>query len=362
MFAFLQFHFMSRVLRPASFAIGLSLFVSQAYASGDHDHDHSHEEKPSAHETPSHEHDHDNHDHDESHDEAHEQDNKHEDHNEHETEHADDHSDDEHAHAESVKIDATTAKRSNIVTAPAHSGAIAQTQRVFGKVVNDASQVSHIGARFDGTIIQVNVSVGDRVKKGAKLARIESNQSLHPYYVTAPFDGVIIERHANPGELTQDQPLFTLFNDKILWAEFKVFPNQMRIIKAEQNVIIDNEVFTIAHILPNTNNAPYELARVRLDNHDHGWRAGVTLKGDVITQTKTVNVRIVNKAMQQVEGNTVVFVKHGNEYTATPVSLGLQDHQFSEVLSGLNVNDEYVVENSYLIKADFEKAGAEHVH
>lgn len=340
MFAFLQLDFVVPVLRPALLTLALSLIPTSVYASGDHDHDH--ETQTNAHEEELHEHESRQDDDDDGH----------KDHDEN----------DEHAHIDSVSIDATTAKRSNIITAQARSGRIAQTQRIFGKVVNDASQISHLGARFDGTIIKVNVSIGDKVKKGTELALIESNQSLHPYIVTAPFDGMIIERHANPGELTQDQPLFSIYNDKVLWAEFKIFPNQMRTIKEGKNVLIDNEVFKIAHIIPNTNNAPYELARVRLDNHDHGWRAGVTLKGNVITQTKTVKIRIPNIALQQVEGSTVVFIKYGDTYEASPVTLGLKDNEYSEVLSGLNESDEYVIENSYLIKADLEKAAAEHVH
>lgn len=272
------------------------------------------------------------------------------------------HDEDEHNHTESVTINDSTAQQSSIKIAQAHSGFVMSTQRVFGKVVNDASQISHIGARFDGTIMQVNVNVGQTVKKGDKLARIESNQSLHPYYVEAPFDGMIIERHANSGELTQDQPLFTLFNDNILWAEFKIFPNQMRVIKKGQKVIIDNEVFSIAHIIPNQNNQPFELARVRLDNHDHGWRAGVILKGDVITQSTTAQIRVSNEALQQFENKTVVFIKQGDTYEPSPVTIGLRDNLYSEVLTGLNKGDEYVVKNSYLIKADLEKAGAEHVH
>ena len=340
MFALLRLHFMQGLCRPVCFVMSFSLLASHSYGGDDHDHPSPHIEMAQGQQLD--EHDHDKQDHDE--------------HSEDEHGHEDD------GHSDSVIIDAHTAKQSGITTAKAHSGTIAKTHRVFGKVANDPSQISHIGARFDGTIIQVNASVGDTVKKGMKLARIESNQSLHPYYVNAPFDGIIIERHANPGELTQDQPLFTLFNDNILWAEFKIFPNQMLAVKQGQDVIIDNEVFRIAHIIPNTSGGPYELARVRLDNHDHGWRAGVTVKGDVVTQSKTVALRIPNQAMQQVEGNTVVFIKQGDEYTASPITLGLQDHQFSEVLTGLSKDDEYVVKNSYLIKADLEKAGAEHVH
>lgn len=342
MFALLRLFFMNGLMHPLFVAMGLSVLVAHSYAGQDHDHEHEHE---SPHQDEYKIDEHDEHG-----------DNDHDEHNE------DEHGHEEDGHSDSVTIDALTAEQSGIKTAMARSGDIATTRRVFAKVANDPSQISHIGARFDGTIIQVNASVGDRVKKGMKLARIESNQSLHPYYVNAPFDGIIIERHANPGELTQDQPLFTLFNDNILWAEFKIFPNQMLAVKQGQDVIIDNEVFRIAHIIPNTSGGPYELARVRLDNHDHGWRAGVMVKGDVVTQRKTVAIRIPNQAMQQVEGNTVVFIKRDNEYTASPVTLGLQDHQFSEVISGLSINDEYVVDNSYLIKADIEKAGAEHVH
>ena len=46
----------------------------------------------------------------------------------------------------------------------------------------------------------------------------------------------------------------------------------------------------------------------------------------------------------------------------------MQDEGFTpnriktEVLSGLILNERYVVDNSYLIKADVEKSGAEAVH
>ena len=36
--------------------------------------------------------------------------------------------------------------------------------------------------------------------------------------------------------------------------------------------------------------------------------------------------------------------------------------EVTEVLEGLNPGDRYVVENSYLLKADLEKSGASHDH
>jgi cobalt-zinc-cadmium efflux system membrane fusion protein len=44
------------------------------------------------------------------------------------------------------------------------------------------------------------------------------------------------------------------------------------------------------------------------------------------------------------------------------LTLGRRDAARLEVLEGLAAGTEYVIENSYLIKADIEKAGASHDH
>ena len=67
-------------------------------------------------------------------------------------------------------------------------------------------------------------------------------------------------------------------------------------------------------------------------------------------------------ALQTMEGRDVVFVRSGDRYTARPVQLGKRDGRQVEVLGGVEVGDEVVVEQSYLIKADIEKAGAAHEH
>ncbi|NVK36319.1 MAG: efflux RND transporter periplasmic adaptor subunit [Gammaproteobacteria bacterium] len=337
--------------------VAITGFSINSFAGSDHDHHDEQEAEKLTINSPN------QHDHDDDHGDEENHVDTHQDHDgENHGEDKHDHDEDSHDHNESVRISEAVAQQFNITTAKVTAGTIAQSDRLYGKVVNDATQISHIGARFDGTIMQVNVNIGDTVKKGQALARIESNQSLHPYIVKAPFAGMITDRHANPGELTQDQPLFTLFNDAILWAEFKIFPQQMRKVKAGQTLIIDNETFTIAHIIPSPNDAPYNIARVRLDNHDHGWSAGIVLKADVMTQEKMVPVRVVNQAIHTLEGKRVVFIKQGNRYLAKPITLGLQDNEYSEILAGVESGEEVVVTNSYLIKADFEKSGAEHVH
>lgn len=58
----------------------------------------------------------------------------------------------------------------------------------------------------------------------------------------------------------------------------------------------------------------------------------------------------------------MVFIQVDDTYEIRPLELGRSDSHFTEVLAGLQSGDRYVVENSYLIKADIEKSGASHDH
>lgn len=57
-----------------------------------------------------------------------------------------------------------------------------------------------------------------------------------------------------------------------------------------------------------------------------------------------------------------VFIKEGESYRFLPLTLGRMDDHYVEVLDGLEEGQQYVNQNSYLIKADIEKSEAEHEH
>ena len=233
-------------------------------------------------------------------------------------------------------------------------------------ILHDGSQVSHIRARFPGTVVNVNVQIGDTVKVGDTLAFVESNESLKKYPIKALMPGVIVARHANPGEMALDQVLFTVANFDKIWAELQVFPGQLSQIKSGQNVMIsgsDNIVVAeIEHIIPSQNEKPYSIARVLINNQTQEWTTGLLVSGHVSVNTTQADLVVPTKAIQIIENNSVVFVKNGQTYSAHVVKPGRTDGQFTEILSGLSIGDEYVSENSYLIKADIEKSGASHDH
>jgi cobalt-zinc-cadmium efflux system membrane fusion protein len=66
--------------------------------------------------------------------------------------------------------------------------------------------------------------------------------------------------------------------------------------------------------------------------------------------------------LQRLRDSDVVFEQSGDTYEARTLELGRSDADYIEVLGGLSNGARYVTQNSYLIKADIEKAGAGHDH
>ena len=269
---------------------------------------------------------------------------------------------DEHSIENSVEIAPEIASRAGIRGEIARSGQINQSLVVYGKTVVDPSKVSHIRARFPGTITKIRSNIGDRVKAGDILAEIESNESLKHYTIKSPLSGVITARNGNPGELAQEQVLLTVANYEQIWVEFQIFPSQAQKISVGQAITAYSDLHqsesVIKHLLSTDTEKPFLLARAPLDNANGQWKPGLLLEGKIVIKQTPVSLLVDNRALQTMQGQQVVFVQSKNSYERRPLKLGLSDDKFTEVIDGLHPGEQYVVENSYLIKADLEKSAA----
>lgn len=339
--------------------LGLSM-NQPTFASEDHDHE-KQQNQVKVHDDNHHESSHNSNDkHEEdkhSHEEEHHDEDEHE-HNE---------TDQSHEHEEEMTshIDDVIAKQVGIHTTHASTQQLHQTITSYGSLTTGPEQLSHVHARYNGLVTTVKATIGDRVKAGQLLAVVESNDSLKKYHIVSPISGTVIQRHANTGEVTQDQVLFSIANFKTLWAEFRIYPAQQAQVTEGQNVhIVVNDKLVISkiqHIIPALNK-PYQLARVKINNQSLGLSPGLLIEGYITTGTFKVKLAVNIDAIQTLEGKEGVFIKRDNEYSFTPLVLGRSDDHYVEVLQGLESGQEYVDKNSYLIKADIEKSEAEHVH
>ena len=257
------------------------------------------------------------------------------------------------------------AKKVGINTATVKAQVLHQTITSYGVLATGSEQLSHMRARFSGLITSVDASIGDVVQAGDLLAQIESDQSLKKYSVRAPISGTVVQRHANKGEVTKDQVLFSIANFDTLWAEFRIYPAQRDKVSAGQGVeiISGNKkiVGKISHVIPALDR-PFQLARVELNNEQLTLSPGFLVEGRIVVDKVPVDLAVEKSGVQKIGGRSGVFVKTKEAYRFTPLILGRADDNYVEVLGGLDRDESYVNQNSYLIKADIEKSEAEHDH
>jgi cobalt-zinc-cadmium efflux system membrane fusion protein len=268
-----------------------------------------------------------------------------------------------------VTITAESARAAGIGVETAGPRLIRDVLPLYGQVAINPDAVRNVGARFPGVVRHVSKTVGEPVRAGEVLARVESDDSLQVYAVTAPIGGVVTARMTNPGEQAGAAPLFTVSDLAQLRAELAVFPRDLARIRVGQDVrltSVDGERTTrgtITRIAPAAGAANQALTVwASFDAGDGGWTPGLYVNAEVMVGGAQVPLAVKASGLQAFRDFTVVFARVGETYEVRMLDLGRSDGEYVEVLGGLKPGTEYVSENSYLIKADIEKSGASHDH
>jgi cobalt-zinc-cadmium efflux system membrane fusion protein len=267
-----------------------------------------------------------------------------------------------------TRIDAGVAEAFGLETQIAGPVVLQETVTLYGRIMTNTERVREVSARFDGVIQSVTPSLGDTVRKGQPLAKIESNESLKSYTIKAPISGVITQRDANPGEQTGGRQLFTITDTSSVWVDLSVFPADRARVIAGAPVTINaatgglsvESVINRVNVQAEANQSV--TARVVLDNPDGRFLPGTYVTAEVTVGTHPVPLAVKRTGLQTFRDFTVVYAQIGNEYEVRMLELGRQDREWIEVLGGLDPGTRYVSENSYLVKADIEKSGAAHDH
>ncbi|MGH8249169.1 MAG: efflux RND transporter periplasmic adaptor subunit [Steroidobacteraceae bacterium] len=271
--------------------------------------------------------------------------------------------------AGSTEIHAEIAAQSSIETDAVGPARIRETISLHGTIVPEPRRVFRLHARYPGIVRDVRGQTGDRVHKGDLLVVVESDESLQRYSIVSPSDGVIVTRDANVGVNTGDGPLVTVVDLSSVWVELASFQHDLGKIKPRQPVLIedvdghlnaDGRVDNVAAVGSAASQSM--TVRVVLPNPDGHWRPGLFVTGEVVVREEEVPLAVRTIALQDMDGKTVVFEQIGERYEARAVTLGRRDREFAEVTGGVELGARYVTANSYLVKADIEKSGAEHDH
>lgn len=239
-----------------------------------------------------------------------------------------------------------------------------------GEVVPNADRLAHIVPRFPGIARQVRKGLGDHVEEGEVLAVIEGNQSLSTYEVRSLISGTVIEKHLTLGEFVRDdQDVYVVADLSTIWVNVAIYARDVSRIRRGQRVLVSSVgegpsgEGTIDYIGPVVGEATRAAtARVVLPNRGLRWRPGTFVTARIVTAERRAEVAVPDQAIQRLEGRECVFVEDGDGFLARPVTIGMTDGEWNEIVSGLRPGERYVARGSFVLKSELQKSEAGHEH
>ena len=196
---------------------------------------------------------------------------------------------------------------------------------------------------------------------GANLAQLE---------IRSPIDGAVIEKRVATGEaVAAEANIYVIADLSSVWAEVTLYPADLAAVKLGQKVTVRADelnasaegviAYVGALLGEQTRTAK---ARITLPNPGQRWRPGLFVTVDLVQEEREVPVAVPAEAIQSLRDWKVVFARFGDVFEARPVALGRSDGKLVEVVSGLAAGQPVAAANSFVLKADLGKAGANHDH
>jgi cobalt-zinc-cadmium efflux system membrane fusion protein len=185
------------------------------------------------------------------------------------------------------------------------------------------------------------------------------SEVLTEFNVTAPFDGKVIEKDITLGELLQEDTVaFVVADLSTVWVDLSIYQKDLPFVREGQSVSISpgrgipDVEGTISYLSPviaeETRTA---LARVVLPNPEGYFRPGLFITANLVGEDIPVPLIVPKSTLQNLDGETCVFIKHLDGFKSQPVSIGRTSRTHAEIISGLKKGQFYVANGAFEIKA-----------
>jgi len=195
--------------------------------------------------------------------------------------------------------------------------------------------------------------------KDSDIDALANKSSLAAVFsLNSPIAGTVIERNATIGAtVSSDSNLFKIIDISRVWIDANVFEKDLERVRGGQEVKVSVPAFPGASfsgrvILVNSVVDPDTRTvkvRTEVPNADGRLKPEMFANVQIITDLHKTSTSIPQSAVLNDGDKTVVFIAEGSGYKKQQVSVGLQNNDRVEIVSGLNAGDKVVVKGNYLL-------------
>lgn len=216
-----------------------------------------------------------------------------------------------------------------------------------------------VGAQsLDDTTTERDLAKARVQRARATLERAE--QDLKDSVITAPFDGFIVEKMMNEGEMATTMPpsnIFHLVDTSRVKIECGITEGKRRFITVGKEVLIEmdaypDEIFTekITTVNPKVDikSRTFKI-KIEIPNPDFRLETGMFARIHIIERESKGTLLIPQRVIIG-EAVKKVFVVENGRAVEKPITTGILNHPIVEVTEGLKEGDIVVTEGFYSLK------------
>jgi cobalt-zinc-cadmium efflux system membrane fusion protein len=183
--------------------------------------------------------------------------------------------------------------------------------------------------------------------------------------LVAPFAGTVIARDAVVGDVvTMGDQMFSVTDLNTLWLRLAVSERDVVGLRVGQRVeirsqAIDREITGAITWISSRLDETTRMAEVRAEvaNPDRSLRAGMFVDANIAVGESAVSLLLPRDTVHRFGGNPFVFVRlSGDLYELRRVETTPASQNLTAVTAGLTERDLVAVEQSYLLKSEFQKS------
>lgn len=189
-----------------------------------------------------------------------------------------------------------------------------------------------IVAPLDGTIVSVVVKEGQTVN---------ANQSTPVIVQIADLTKLEINMQIAEGDLPKIK--------KGMEVRYSILADTDKKMKGEISSIdpamttLSDGVYSKNSLSSNSNKAVYYYAKILVDNNDNFLKIGMTIENNIIISESKNTIYIPKSSIFSRDGKFFVKVLSADRAIEKEVELGIEDGFYQEVIGGIDLNDELIV-------------------
>lgn len=178
-----------------------------------------------------------------------------------------------------------------------------------------------------------------------------AKQQLSDTAVHAPIDGVIQEKRASVGEyLAAGAPVVNIVKMDPLRLRAEVPEREATAVRAGQNVRVTVDGNANVYVGQITRLSPVIAQQTRMllveadVRNNGGLRPGAFARAEIVTNDAKMAVTVPNSALVTFAGIEKVIVVQNGKALEKPVTTGRRSGEWTEIVAGVSVGDQVVVE------------------